>query len=329
MWCSWYIKRNLLNTGKYIYTDNVDNFNWRVKTERSGNYVLITYWSTEEILPYYIRGWYNTSTKKWNFYEYYNASAQELAETNVEVTTMKQSLSKIAWNDLGVVNTTATCNPENAEECGAAWYIKQNLLNEGNYKFKDNVDYFEYHVKTERSENNVFITYWSTEEVWPYYIRGWYNPTTKIWGFDEYNQLTYESIRRYLDKTTALDTSVNSINTEINSLKSNYNKMDDDIYNANVIDIYLQMQQLECDNVDDFFKIYLKPENFKGVVLSRLFYNSQNTNEAYLYQYIGGDDSNFYYIEYTNLTSNVTKYNHGYLSEPTATSITWNEWQTK
>lgn len=301
----WYLRQNFVNAldGSYVYTDKVDNSLWRVNVERlendSDKFVLIKYWSSDEVYPHYIKCIYNKETDS---FETSNITFVDFNSFTLSINEIKDKVSTGGWNNLGNVNVKEGCSED---DCVLS-YIKNNLTKEGKYIFNDGNNIF--HVNSEVATDNdgnkqALISYWSSEDIKMNFIPGWYYKDTDKWIFGE--EEGYASNKVY----TSIEDIRNEINkikddmkTQYNELKSEFSK-NDSVKNLGKIDVN---EYCEIDNPDDCGATsYIKNE-----LINTGKYIFEDKNEGFKY-YVdtafvdeSGDNKNII-IKYLSTEENV------------------------
>lgn len=206
--------------GNYIFVDNQDYFMWHVKVEKGeangGKFALIEYWSTEEVIPYYIRAFSYDNGNEWETYDY---SLVDWENFNYFQKETDKKINVLDFQNLGTVDVTSKCG--NFDGDCSVNYIEKEIVEKkqvnGKYTFKDNEDNDTWMVEVQIANTNsgkaVYVKYWDTEEVTLYQIRGWYNNKTRKWSWNQ---------PKLLDNYFNID----ELYSEINNLNSKINNMD-------------------------------------------------------------------------------------------------------
>lgn len=217
-----YLHMNFPNAleGNYIFVDNQDYFMWHVKVEKGeangGKYALIEYWSTEEVIPYYIRAFSYDDGNEWETYDYSLVDWESFNHSKKET---DNKIKALGFQNLGTVDVTSICGNFDGD-CGVN-YIEKEIVEKkqanGKYTFIDNEDndtwMVEVQIANTNSGKSVYVKYWDTEETTLYQIKGWYDKNNRKWIWNP---------AELLDN----DFKINQLNKDVNSIEKKLGNMD-------------------------------------------------------------------------------------------------------
>ena len=311
----WYIKRHLpyAEMGNYVFTDNQDSFKWYVKLEKTDDdanqKVLIQYWSTEEVFPYYIQGWYDDNTAEWEMYDINFVTWDEL---QYYVNGLKDMIKAIDYQDLGTVDVLDGCDVDN-ESC-PEHYMKTKLVEQknknGKYIFIDNDDNFTWYVKVEIAKvdsgyNRAMVTYWSTEECYLYTLVGEYDVDDKEWYWsNSYSYATFTDVNNVR----------NSLNTINSNLLTKINANTSELKRLSYYTILPSKSYQKGENIEDLIKknyyLWFTGPDYSSdkplpICLSLIPKTDNNFTD------ISDDFINSYFVCYTYLGTNIATDENG------------------
>ena len=264
-----YVKQHFpeAEEGNYIFTDNEDSFIWHVKVEKAenenGEFALISYWSTEETYPYFIRALKFTGDEQW---ETYDISYADWDSVNYYVNELRDRINGIDYQNLGTKDVFTDCDIDN-EYCPIS-YIKRELvekkLKNGKYVFTDNDDGFMWYVRVEianQANGNKIanVTYWSTENTNTYVLYGDYDGTAKVWKWIEEPKMimTDNDLNNLYNRISTMSSDISSLKNSNNSLNSSLKSLKVYVDNNTAFRSKLSCQRASFKSVDESIEDYL------------------------------------------------------------------------